>query len=223
MDPSSVLNLILSAFVAFAFGTLSAWITYRYQRKRDDRLWEHEKEKLREEINQDLRKHREIIVRSEILPTIWRNLLDALGTLGVITAIIRNYPNLSHINDDALAEFLKDSRLSDTHKRQLVESSDRNEFYQKTIFWYELSDAHQKFSAFHNHLLYNKIYLSTKLFEKLSEIDKSLSQLLNQAELAHRHPSVYTGKIYESATEFNKKAEVLLSDIEKEIQQNLHS
>ena len=223
MDPSSVLTLILSAFIAFAFGTLSAWVTYRYQRIRDDRLWEHEKEKLRDEINQDLRKHREIIVRSEILPTIWRNLLDALGTLRVITAFYREYPDLNHINDDALAEFLKNSRLSDTHKKQLLQSPERNEFYQKTIFWYELDDAQKKFSEFHNHLLYNKIYLNTNLFEKLSEIDKSLSQLLNQAQLAHRHPSVYTENIFQSTAEFNKKAEVLLSEIEKEIQQNLHS
>jgi hypothetical protein len=222
MDPSSVLNLILSAFIAFAFGTLSAWITYRYQRTRDDRLWEHEKEKLRDEINEDLRKHHELIVRSEILPTIWRNLLDGLGTLGVITAIYREYPDLGHLGDDALAEFLKESRLSENHRQQLLQSRDRNEFYQKTIFWYELDDAQKKFSEFHNHLLYNKIYLNAVLFEKLSEIDRSLSQLINEAKLAHRHPSVYTEKIFESTAEFNKQAEVLLSEIEKEIQRNLH-
>ena len=223
MDPSSVLNLILSAFIAFAFGTLSAWVAYRYQRKRDDRLWEHEKEKLRDEINQDLRKHREIIVRSEILPTIWRNLLDALGTLRVITAFYREYPDLTHIGDDALSEFLKNSRLSETHKSQLMHSPDRNEFYQRTIFWYELDDAQKKFNEFHNHLLYNKIYLNTSLFEKLSEIDESLSQLLSKARLAHQHPSVYTEKIFEDTAEFNKKADVLLGEIEKDIQQNLHS
>jgi hypothetical protein len=223
MDPSSVLNLILSAFIAFAFGTLSAWVTYRYQRNRDDRQWEREKEKLRDEINQDLRKHRELMVRSEILPTIWRNLLDALGTLRVITAFYREYPDLGHIGDDALAEFLKNSRLGETHKTQLMQSPDRNVFYQKTIFWYELDDAQKKFNEFHNHLLYNKIYLNTSLFEKLSEIDESLSQLLNKAKLAHQHPAVYTEKIFDDTAEFNKKAEVLLGEIEKDIQQNLHS
>jgi hypothetical protein len=223
MDPSSVLNLILSAFIAFAFGTLSAWITYRYQRKRDDSLWEHEKEKLRDEINQDLRKQREMVVRSEILPTIWRNLLDALGTLRVITSFYREYPDLGHIGDDALTEFLKNSRLSEAQQRELLQAPDRNAFYQKTIFWYQYDDAQRKFNEFHNHLLYNKIYVNLSLFEKLSEMDNSLSQLLNQSKLAHQYQPVYNEKLYEDIKKFNERTDTLLGEIEKEIQQSLHS
>lgn len=223
MDLPALLNLIFSGIIAFIFGTLSTWLTYRNERKRDDLLWEREKEKLRDEIKQDLYKQREIVVRSEILPTIWRNLLDALGKLGVVTAFYREYPDLNNLSEEGLTEFLENSRLSETQRKQLVLAPDKTQFYIKTIFWYELDDAQKQFSTFHNHLLYNKIYLNDNLFEKLSEIDKELSQLINQSKVAHQYPSAYSEKIYQAYIEFNKKSEMLLKEIEKAIQHNLHS
>lgn len=223
MDSSALLTLLLSGLIAFIFGTLSTWLTYRNERKRDDILWEREKEKLLNEINQDLYKQREMVVRSEILPTVWRNLLDALGKLGIVTAFYREYPDFNYISDEALTEFLENSRLSETQRKQLVLSLDKNEYYRKTISWYELDDAQKQFNEFHNHLLYNKIYLNDDLFEKLSEIDKSLSQLLVQSRVANQHPSAYSEKMYQSYIDFNKNAEILLKDIEKAIQQNLHA
>ncbi len=232
IDSSTIVNLIISGLIAFVFGALSTWITYKNERKRDDIAWEREKEKLQQQVNsdlgklheevkQDLYKQRELVVRSEILPTIWKNLLDALGKLAVVTAFFRESPDFTYMSDEALNQFLKTSRLNEIHKKQLVTSPDRNKYYQQTIFWYEFDDAQNQFNVFHNHLLYNKIYLDDFLFEKLSELDQSLSKILMNTKFQHQYPSDEKAKLHQEQVEFNSSAESMLKEIEKAIQKSL--
>ncbi len=54
IDTTILVNWIVSGFVGLIFGIISAWITYRYERKRDDAAWEREKEKLQQQFNHDI-------------------------------------------------------------------------------------------------------------------------------------------------------------------------
>jgi hypothetical protein len=232
-DIPTLVNWIVSGLIAFAFGALSSWLTYRNERRRDDVAWEREKEKmqrqiqndlekLREEIKQELYKQRELMVRSEILPAIWKNLLDTIGRVSIFTAPLKRYPDLNHWTDDMISDFLKNSVLSDFHKKQLLETTDKLGFYQRTIYWYEIDDARKHFSEFHNHLLYNKIYLNDELFNKLSKIDKNFSDLFIAVEVHHEYPVGGGRELHQAYRDFHQSADSLVKEIEKLIQQDLN-
>ncbi|MEM4234688.1 MAG: hypothetical protein QXU75_06040 [Candidatus Methanomethylicaceae archaeon] len=55
LDIGTLVNWLVSGFIGLIFGIGSAWVTYRYQRRRDDIAWEREKEKLREQFEHDKR------------------------------------------------------------------------------------------------------------------------------------------------------------------------
>lgn len=53
IDISVLINWIVSGFIGTVFGIFSAWVAYRYERRRDDILWEREKEKLQQQFEHD--------------------------------------------------------------------------------------------------------------------------------------------------------------------------
>ena len=53
IDVPTLVKLIVSGFIGLAFGIISAWVTYRYERKRDDIAWEREKEKLQRQFEHE--------------------------------------------------------------------------------------------------------------------------------------------------------------------------
>jgi WXG100 family type VII secretion target len=54
IDWALLINWIVSGFIGFVFGMISAWISYRFERKRDDIAWQREREKLQEQHRHDL-------------------------------------------------------------------------------------------------------------------------------------------------------------------------
>jgi len=229
IDLTILMYWVVPAFIGFLFGAISSLLAYRYQRKRDDITWKREKEKmqnefsidltrLREEIKQDLYKQREISVRTEILPTIWNNLLNAQGKIGIITAVFRQFPDLNHWPDEQIEEFLKKSVLNDFHKQQLRHESDKITYYQKIIFWYELNDAQQAFHQFHNHVLHNKIFVDGDLYAKLAEIDKCFSEMLIALEVHHEGPldsRQDRQELYKAIRDHNMQVDTLRTRIEQ--------
>ncbi len=55
LDISTLVNWMVSGFIGLIFGLVTAWVTHRYQRKRDDIAWEREKEKLQEQFEHEKR------------------------------------------------------------------------------------------------------------------------------------------------------------------------
>ena len=234
IDVSIMISWIVPAFIAFIFGALSAWLTHRFQRKQDDIAWNHEKEKLqaefqigltrlKEEVRQDLYKQRELSVRNEILPTIWKNLLNTQGKIGVVTSVLKQYPDLNHWTVEQIEEFFQKSVLSDFHKKQIHEAPDKLAYYQKVIIWYEISDARQAHSQFHNHMLYNKIFIDEDLSKRLTEIDDSFSNILTELEVHYEAPQGTRQELRKAIHDYNQKAENLKMNIELSIQQRLNS
>lgn len=235
IDTPILINWIVSGLIACIFGAISAWLAYRYQKRRDDIAWNREKERmqhqfqndlerLREEVKQELYKQQEIAIRSEVLPTIWKNLLNAVGRTRVVTALYKRYPDLNTWADEAISDFLGESVLSDLHRKQLVEATDKTDFYQRTIYWYEVEDAHKTFNEFHNHLLYNKIYLDDASYTELYEIDNLFTQLFLTIELNRDYPVGIRGNLnQDSFQDFNIRGDILVQKIGKLIQQNVNS
>ena len=53
IDTPTLVNWIVSGFIGLCFGIISAWVTYRYERKRDDIAWEREKERLQQQFEHE--------------------------------------------------------------------------------------------------------------------------------------------------------------------------
>jgi hypothetical protein len=53
IDIASLFNWIVMGLIGVFFGTISAWIAYRYERRRDDIVWEREKIKLHQQYEQE--------------------------------------------------------------------------------------------------------------------------------------------------------------------------
>ena len=235
IDTPTLINWIVSGLIAFIFGAISTWLAYGFQKRREDIAWNREKERmqhqfqndverLREEVKQELYKQQEIAIRSGILPTIWENLLNAVGRTRVVTALYKRYPDLNTWADEAIADFLRESVLSDLHRKQLVEATDKTDFYQGTIYWYEVEDAWKTFDEFHNHLVYNKIYLDDTSYTELSEIDNIFTQLFVTIELNRDYPvGIRANLNRDSFQDFNIRVDILVQKIEKLIRQNVNS
>jgi hypothetical protein len=52
-DLPILINWLASGFIGFIFGIAGTWVTYRYERMRDDIAWKREKEKLERQFEQD--------------------------------------------------------------------------------------------------------------------------------------------------------------------------
>ena len=52
-DLPTLINWLASGFIGFVFGIAGTWVTYRYERRRDDIAWKREKEKLEKQFEQD--------------------------------------------------------------------------------------------------------------------------------------------------------------------------
>ena len=90
------------------------------------------------------------------------------------------------MSQEVFEEFLNKSRLSDNHKKLLTNSPDRNAFYQKTIFWYNLLDAQSSVREFHDFMIHNRIFLSKDIKAEFEKIDELLSTALATRETGER-------------------------------------
>jgi len=52
-DLPTLINWLASGFIGFVFGIAGTWVTYRYERNRDDITWKREKEKLEMQFELD--------------------------------------------------------------------------------------------------------------------------------------------------------------------------
>jgi len=155
----------------------------------------------------------------EILPELWQKLQDALGNVSSLTSRLQYYPDFQYMSQETFEEFLKDSKLNDADKKQLVSAPDKNEFYKKTIFWYNLRDAKASVREYRNFMAYNRIFLSKDLKLEFEKIDELLAQALanrETGELARNYDM-----ISEAYKILDKEAETIVERIESLVQERL--
>jgi len=119
---SRSLELILAA----VGGLIAAWVAFRFGIRRDRERVEAE---LRKEISRLRAEKADTAVES-----CWDSAQSAWKVVSIATAAYKQFPDLSRISDDALEEFLAESRLSENHKQQIAAATNRNKQYQEIIF-----------------------------------------------------------------------------------------
>lgn len=180
-----------------------------------------ELEHFKQEVNALFRRITKIHDKEfEVLPIAWQKLMDAFGNVSAIVSIYQEYPDLNRMSAPHFQEFLEGSKLSQSHREEILEARDKNTVYQRIIYWYRFNDANKFVAEFHNYLLYNKIFLSSDLFLKFSEIDRLLSSALLDSRLAtESEDSKMQSKAYKDIKE---QAEPIMMEIERLVQERLH-
>ena len=181
---------------------------------------EQELERYRHQVNILLSRVTKIHEKEiEVLPELWHKLQDALGSVTSLTFPLQYYPDFKLMSEDSFEEFLKKSKLSDNDKKVLISSPDRNAFYQKTIFWYNLQEAQSSAREFRAFMVYNRIFLSKDLKAEFEKIDKLLSKALATRETGERARDY--NLISEAYKVLGEEAETIVAKIESLVQERL--
>jgi hypothetical protein len=224
IDPTLLGNLLLTGLVTFIGSALGTALTHHYQQQRDTIAWGREKDKLqlqhqyelnklRQESDQELYKQRELMVRTEILPTLLRLLIDANSKVHTVTATLRHWPDLNRLSPDMFAEWLAQSGLTDMHKRSLSGASDKLAIYQRIVHIDEINKAIAAFNNFHLYMIDNQIYINESLLTKLLAIDAIFSDLFITINIYQDSLNHHSKELTQGYTEFHQKSVQLISEI----------
>jgi hypothetical protein len=209
------------AYVIFMF-LGQKWIEEKFAERLESykHAQERELERYRHQVNVLFSRVTKIHEKEiEVLPEIWQKLQNALGYVAKITSPLQFGPDFHNMTEEEFQEFLKKSNLTEAHKEALEKSRDRNAFYMKTIFWYDLQEAKSAVREFHNFMLYNRIFLSKDLKQEFQEIDKLLSSSLTQREIGEQARDWKL--ISEGYKGLGETAERIVARIEKLVQKRL--
>lgn len=157
----------------------------------------------------------------EILPELWKLLLNAITEVKKTTSIIQSTPNLDNMTSKAYKEFISLLPFTESQKIQLNKSQNRDDEYKNIIFWYDLEAAKKNFSKFHEYFQMNRIFLTNDLKNEFSKIDILLLDSLAKREVQERSENKDWGKIGENYMYVAEETEKVLSQIEKIVQRRL--
>ncbi len=156
----------------------------------------------------------------EVLPASWIKLQDALGRVSALTNPWKEFLDINRMNEEELNGFLKKSRLREDQKNTLRKEDDKAKYYMDAIFWHDLDDTRSAVSEFHNYLLYNKIFLTSDIFELYSKIDDLLYDAIVEQEVGtEAKDSKMRLKYYRNT---KKEIEPIVREIESLVQERLH-
>jgi hypothetical protein len=154
----------------------------------------------------------------EVLPTAWFKLHDAYGKTFRVISSLKQFPVLNDMSTAQLEEFVGSCRLPKFRKSELLQAANRDEYYQRWIFWSDFAAAQTAHTESRNYFVLNRIFMTNDLQHKFSEIDKLLMSVLIAAEITHQTPSA---QLHQKLGEDFTKIEPLLAPLEKAIQERL--
>ncbi|MER0204105.1 MAG: hypothetical protein DU480_09675 [Nitrosomonas sp.] len=121
----------------------------------------------------------------EVLPEAWIRLDEAYGRLASLVSPIQEYPDLDRLGSEKLEEFLDKSKLHESDKAELRQSSQKTKIYQKTIFWYRCSDVRSAIIDFHNYVERNSIFMPPELKWQFEKASSELWSAMVSKEVGH--------------------------------------
>lgn len=158
----------------------------------------------------------------EVLPTAWDLLTRALGSVGTVTAIIRESVDPSAMSKDDLEILLRDTPLEE-HEKQSVRDAARLEksgVFQDLMRRYEFNTAHRDAQAFHNYVIQHGIFIEPTIREKLSESSKELLMALRKWKSILQTPVLMPWPTEEARAHVTKASD-LANEIDRLISERL--
>lgn len=94
------------------------------------------------------------------------------------------------MGDSHFAEFVEACRLPAFRKQELrtLQGADRDEYYQRWIFWTDIAEAKSLQKDFRNFLVMNRIFMTENLRKQFTEIDRLIFSVLTAQEIDRQMP-----------------------------------
>jgi hypothetical protein len=197
------------------------WLEQRFATRLEQ--FKHEKaqeiERLRQQITSTFSRISKIHEREfEILPVAFLKLHQAYGKTFALGSAFQRCVALNRMDPVLFAEFVQTCRLPDLRKRELLATSDREDYYRRWIFWVDLDEAQAAQADFHNFLVMNRIFMTDGLRQQFSDIDKLISSALTALEIDRQTPG---SGILQNARDDLAKIGPLIGPLETAIQKRL--
>lgn len=126
----------------------------------------------------------------EVLPTAFLYLHKAYGACFALSSALQQFPALNRMGDSHFAEFVEACRLPAFRKQELrtLQGADRDEYYQRWIFWTDIAEAKSLQKDFRNFLVMNRIFMTENLRKQFTEIDRLIFSVLTAQEIDRQMP-----------------------------------
>ena len=173
------------AYAAFTI-FMKKWIENLFRKRLEAYKHDHNKEieNLKYQINSLLSRVTKIHEKEfEVLPEAWNKLHDAHEIISWFTSVFQQYPDLNKFSLVALENFVRDCKLEDFQKKELLGIDNKTEYYKDQIFWHNLAKAKNIYSEFHKYITRNRIFLSPDLKDNFLKVDGILWGSLIKKEI----------------------------------------
>jgi hypothetical protein len=218
--------LLLFLIVLFAYWIFKLfgknWISNYFSKELEEFKKEKEKELIeyKHNINALFNRITKIHEKEiEVLPQAWDKLQDAIGYISYLTSYLRQYPDFDNMPPEAIEDFLKGSKLKDSHKKELRKAEHKNAYYMRKIFFYELADSKKTFHEFNNYIIKNRIFLSDDLKNEFSKAADLLQDAIIDKEIGKQSESPeFTREAYRK---IQNEIDPIRDEIERLVQKRL--
>ncbi len=213
----------LALIVYKVFKHLAAkWLDARFSERLQDLRHRHEREleHLRFQINALLDRTTKLNQREfEILPEAWAKLHSAFWKARSQVSAVQSYPDLERMQPKQLDDFIEECKLASWQKAELRASADKNEYYQKHIYWVRVEDALDRIREANVFLAKVGIFMLPELREKFSELATLAFEAVSEDRFNHEHE--VRPLMREKIERFVKEGEPKLMELERVVHSRL--
>lgn len=213
----------LALIVYQVFKHLAAkWLDAKFDERLQALRHEHGKEieKLRFRISALLDRTTKLHQREfEVLPEIWFRLNDAFWIVRRFVSPMQSYPDIDQMSAPQREEFITSSRLTEWQKTELRDAEQRNETYQKQIFWHNLNAAKNSTTEAYSYFKKNGIFVDSQIRSSFSAIHDLIWNALTEHQFNEEHS--VRPRQSESISELNLRGETLVKELEVMVHERL--
>lgn len=99
----------------------------------------------------------------EVLPDVWAKLVDAKSASAVYLTPLKQYADISKMDDATLSEHLSKIEFSESEQRDVLASSNKQKIYQRVVEWRKYVDAMNKLRDAHSSISKNGVFVVPEL------------------------------------------------------------
>jgi hypothetical protein len=237
MAPYETITQLIGNIALYAGGSVAVsyalfiflgkhWIDNRFARdlEKYKREQESELEKLRLKINTLFNKVLKTQEREyDILPTLWSKLQKLRREVSIAVSVLKELPDLNIYDKESLERFIKDNEIPESVAKNLHTEENKIKVYNKYLDLKQMHKAHKAFDDFDEYYETNKIFLSTELKEKFSQIHTHLWSVWVDRKMSLDEINRPHDFWIEANKGMKEKVIPLLNEIEDLVQKHLYN
>ncbi len=166
-----------------------AWIENKFSERLD--ILRHQQalevQRLRVEIDSMLSGTLKLQEREfSVLPEAWEKLYEAHLLVSMLVSPLQQYADVDKMSPTQLEEFLSNTDFLKSEITEILNSHNKGNRYQETIFWSRLNKARKSFGDFQSYVARNGIFLPSELEERFKKISDMLWSAVVSKKVGHQ-------------------------------------